>query len=333
MTDRPQSRAPKYIGGYFELELPRGGSGWHAGALALSTGRACMAAILQHDRPRKVRLPFYMCDALLKPMQEAGVAIAFYALDARLRPVGVDALGPDELLVAVNYFGLRSATVASLAGRFGRRLVADHSQAFFERPRPGHWTFYSARKFFGVPDGAYLYAPETIDIRPLPNQQSEVRHLVNRLIGRQQTGYQQVRRYERGIDCRIRTISTLSERLLSAVDYEDARARRRANYLALHTQLAEYNLFDAALPDDAAPFCYPLLLPSPVDRAHLARHRLYVPTLWEDVMKRSDSGFDFERDFAERILPLPVDHRYEPEDMAEAVRRLTMVAKLERSSG
>jgi hypothetical protein len=324
----------KYIGGYFELELPRGRGGWHRESLALNTGRACMAAILQHECPRKVHLPFYMCDALLRPMQEAGVAVEFYALDARLQPVGLDGLDSDGLLVAVNYFGLLSATIAALAQRFGRRLVADHSQAFFERPEPGPWTFYSARKFFGVPDGAYLYAPEAIDIRPLPNPQSDIRHLVNRLIGRQQTGYQQVRRFEQRIDCRIRSISTLSERLLSAIDYEDARARRRHNYLALHARLAEDNLFDATLPAEATPFCYPLLLPHVVDRAALARHRLYVPTLWEDVMKHAAPGFDFERDFAARLLPLPVDHRYQPEDMADAVRRLQKVAKLgKRASG
>lgn len=320
----------RYIGGYFELDLPRGRGGLHQDALALCTGRACMAAILQHDRPRKVRLPFYICDALLMPMREAGIPVEFYALDARLQPVDLEAPKPGELLVAVNYFGLQSALVNDLAERYGRRLVADHTQAFFEKPEPGRWSFCSARKFFGVPDGAYLYAPEAPDIRPLPNPQSDIRHLVNRLIGRQQTGYRQVRRYEQGIDCRIRAISPLSERLLSAMDYGEARRRRRENYAVLHAQLAEYNRFDATLARDATPFCYPLLLPHPTDRAALARHGLYVPTLWDDVMKRKTSGFDFERDFAARLLPLPVDHRYEPDDMEDALRRLRKVAKLER---
>ncbi len=320
----------KHIGGYFELDLPRGRGGWHSGALALSTGRACMAAILQHERPRKVRLPFYMCDALLMPMREAGIAVEFYALDKRLEPLELEAPKPGELMVAVNYFGLQSTLITSLSERFGRRLVADHSQAFFDKPDPGHWSFCSARKFFGVPDGAYLYAPEVVDIRPLPNPQSDIRHLVSRLIGRQQTGYRQVRRHERKIDCQIRTISALSERLLSAVDYADARRRRRENYLALHRLLAEENLFDAALPGDTTPCCYPMLLSHPIDRAALARDRLYVPTLWEDVVKRRAPGFDFERDFTARLLPMPVDHRYQPEDMEDAVRRLQKVAKLKR---
>lgn len=321
----------KYIGGYFELDLPRGRGSLHPDALALCTGRACMAVILQHDRPSKVRLPFYMCDALLVPMREAGIPVEFYALDARLRPVDLEAPKPGELLVAVNYFGLQSTLVSELAERHGRRLVADHTQAFFDKPAAAaHWMFCSARKFFGVPDGAYLYAPEALDIRPLPNSQSDIRHLVNRLIGRQQTGYRQVRRYEQGIDCRIRAISPLSERLLSAMDYAEARRRRRENYAVLHAQLAEYNRFDATLAPDATPFCYPLLLPHPTDRAALARHRLYVPTLWDDVLKRKTSGFAFERDFAARLLPLPVDHRYGPDDMEDALRRLRKVAKLER---
>ena len=324
-----QSSGPSYIGGFFELDLPEGGGSWHPTAIALSTGRACMVAILRRLKPRRVRLPFYACDALFAPMREAGVAIDFYHLDERLLPVDLSSPEPGELTLAINYFGRQSALIGELARRYGRSFVADNTQAFFDRPEEGVWAFCSARKFFGVPDGAYLYAPEPLDLEPLPNQRSDVRHLVNRLIGRQQTAYRQVRRYERNIDAKLRAISPLSQRLLSVVDYEAARRRRRENYRALHALLVDHNLFDAALPPDATPFAYPLLLPEPIDRAAVARHRLYIPTLWEDVIHReSPAGFSFERDFAARLLPLPVDHRYTPEHMEEAVRRLTRAVSL-----
>src|SRR5713226_4076173 len=76
--------AVKYIGGYLELELPRGHGSWHPDAIALNTGRACMATILRHVRPRTVRMPFYTCDALIAPVLEAGIGLEFYHLDKQL---------------------------------------------------------------------------------------------------------------------------------------------------------------------------------------------------------------------------------------------------------
>ena len=320
----------KYIGGFLELELPGGSGSWHPNAIALSTGRACLAAILRHVKPRTVRMPFYLCDALLSPVLEAGIRLDFYHLDKQLRPVRLRAPGPGELLVAINYFGLQTAMIRTFVKRFGDRLVADYTQAFFEKPAAGQWAFYSARKFFGVPDGAYLYSAEAVDLHPPPNPASDIRHLVNRLVGRQQTGYRQVRRFEQKMDGSIRRMSVLSERLLSAIDYPEARRRRRENYLLLHRKLAKHNLFHAALPADATPFCYPLLLDRPIDRWLLARHRLYVPTLWEDVWRRRAPGFDVERKFARHLLPLPIDQRYGPENMVDALQRFQKVVTLKR---
>jgi hypothetical protein len=320
--------AVKYIGGFFELELPRARGGWHPNAIALSTGRACIAGILQHVRPRTVHMPFYTCDALIAPVLEAGIGLEFYHLDKQLRPARLRSPKRGELLIAINYFGLQTAVIRKFAERFGDRLVADNTQAFFERPASGHWAFCSARKFFGVPDGAYLYAAKRMDLHPPPNPASNIRHLVSRLVGRQQTGYRQVRRFEQKTDGRIRQMSVLSKRLLSAIDYAEVRRRRRENYLFLDRKFARYNLFDSTLPVDATPFCYPLLLDRSVDRGLLARHRLYVPTLWEDVFRRRGSDFAWERKFAMQLLPLPIDHRYRVEDMEGALQRFQKVVKL-----
>jgi hypothetical protein len=320
----------KHIGGYFELELPRG-NGWHAGTIALSTGRACLAAILRHTRPRLIHLPFYICDAVLMPVREADIPVKFYRLDSNLEPVDLPARHPRELVLAVNYFGLQTALINRLAKAYGLNFIADHTQAFFDKPATGYWAFCSVRKFFGVSDGAYLYAPEPLDIDALANPKADIRHLVNRLTGRQQTGYRQVQRFEREIDCRIRVMSQLSTRLLAGVDYEQARRRRRENYRALHALLGRENLFDATLPADATPFAYPFLLSHAVDRAVIAQERLYVPTLWPDVVRRRTRMFAFERNLVGRMLPLPIDHRYDPPHMAEVASRLRRaIASLER---
>lgn len=319
MTSRPEAMS---IGGYFELELPRGGALFHQDTIAFNTGRACLSAILQHKKPVRVHAPFYICDAALMPMREAGIPVRFYELDKNLEPLNLPDLDAHELILVVNFFGLQTKLIETLADRYGDSLIADCTQAFFEKPKSAYWAFSSARKFFGVPDGANLYAPEPIVIHPPPNFKTDIRHLVNRLVGRRQTGYAQVRRHEQRMDCRIRSMSKLTERLLSGIDYEEVRSRRRANYQMLNTLLSRINLFDARLPTRATPLAYPLLLKHPVDRTVVAREQLFIPTFWPDIPARQERGFAFERHLVECLLPLPVDQRYTPSHMAEAVRRL-----------
>ena len=58
----------KPIGGFFEFEFSQGGTLYHQGAIPLSTGRACLNLIIQETKPKKIHVPFYVCDALLKPI-------------------------------------------------------------------------------------------------------------------------------------------------------------------------------------------------------------------------------------------------------------------------
>ena len=44
-----------------------------------------------------------------------------------------------------------------------KQLIVDNTQAFCFSDR-GVDTFYSARKFFGVPDGAYLYTDKFLNV-------------------------------------------------------------------------------------------------------------------------------------------------------------------------
>ena len=323
----------KYIGGFFELEIPQGKGPWHAGAIALSTGRACFAAVLKHVKPKRVHMPFYMCDTVVEVARAAEVEVAFYALDHALLPSAPLHPESDELLMVMNYFGLQSAFTREAATSWGRRCQVDNTQAFFDQAESGCWTLCSARKFFGVPDGAYLYAPEPINIPASRRTRPDISHLTNRLAGQQQLAYRQCRRYEAKVDSAIRQMSELSERLLSAFDYAHIAAQRRANYLKLHEVLGQLNKFDARLPAEAVPYCYPLLLAEPVDRAELAKHRLYVPTIWQDVIDRAGDDFPFERAFANRLLPLPIDQRYTTVDMQELLRKLARAVPIDIRGG
>lgn len=311
------------IGGFLDLEMARGtGHPYHETA-ALSTGRSCFFFLLKYLQPTRVRLPYYICDVLLPPLQAAGVPYTFYELDhlleIRYPPTRLDR---NELLLYVNYFGLKSHYIRKLQTVCGTRLVLDNTQAFFERGYPGFWSFNSARKFFGVPDGAYLYCPGEVAIPSLPPATPRYDHLMSRMVGRSTEAYRQFQLYEASLDYGMKSMSDLSSVLLRHVDYDEVADRRRKNFQCLHAALGQLNHLDCALVEDDVPLYYPFLSEAPL-RERLIEREIFVPYLWSEVQTRTSQGFAWERQLARRLSPLPVDQRYHCSDMAKIAEEVT----------
>jgi hypothetical protein len=320
------------IGGFFELELPAGPARPHTRAwAALASGRACLAVILQELHPSQVWLPFYICDSVLRALAEAGVPYQFYHLTEKLELVELPELAPGEYLLYVNYFGVKMSYTEVLAQHYGTRLILDLTQAFFQEPAIGLWGFNSARKFFGVPDGAFLYAPDQRPPLALPaNQAISLTHLVERKMGRQAAAYQAYSQYEEMLSYTPSGMSAVSHSLLSWLNYEKIAQQRQANFLQYQKLLAPLLQSGVArewlsLEEGSVPFCYPLRLARLVlDRRPLFEQRIFVPWLWPELRQRS-GDFPLEKSLVDGVLALPIDHRYGPseiEQVAQVVRKL-----------
>ena len=303
-----------HIGGFFELE-PEDRSthaGFHDGALALHTGRACLMVILAELSPRRVFVPHYTCDATLAPFRTRGIATEYYAIDSTLLPTGIPVLRDGDYVLYTNYFGLCEEQVERLLSRCGERLLVDDTHAFFRGRRPGVWSFTSARKYFGVPDGAYLYAPQPLSARPSAFSAITLDHLRLRQQGRQAEAFAAFQRYECSLDCRVFGISAFSHERLSHVNYAAVAEARRRNFQLLHHALAATNRLNLDL-GDCVPFCYPYLPRVRIEHQRLYDHHIYPPKLWVDVLKRNAPAW--EQELAEALLPLPIDHRYGSDTM------------------
>jgi len=323
----------KPIGGYFELELGTQGDSFHNEALVgLKSGRACLRLMLEHVRPSLVWVPYYVCDSVLQPFRSTRVRYQFYALDERLEIAGgLPALGSGEVLLYVDYFGLKGTYASQLVDRYGKNVWLDETQAFFVKPLPPRtWSYNSARKFFGVPDGAYVYGPEgiasVVASRFRRNDRYRLEHLVMRLEGRHEVGYPYFRENEQLHDDRVELMSILSERLLSRVDYASVAATRRANFEYLHRRLGGDNTVQAdllSLDEVSVPFCYPFLPKRQVDRRRLWEQQVFVPILWKECLERDGrESFPLEMAISSEMLPLPVDHRYGVADMERMCRAI-----------
>jgi hypothetical protein len=310
----------KHIGGFFELEPESAGSGpLHSEALLLQNGRACLVTMLQARSPRRAFVPHYTCDATLDPFRLLGVELVFYGLDPSFLPEQMPALRQDDVFLYTNHFGLCESHVETLTRQIGPQLVVDDTHALFRGARAGLWSFTSARKYFGVPDGAFLFSPEAAPEPLAPFEAYSLDHLRLRSEGLQREAFAAYQAYERTLDCRVFGISHYSRDRLSRIDFQAVAARRRRNFLHLDAQLGHLNRLSWSL-GDSVPFCYPLLPTRQVAHEAFYAQGIYPPRLWPDVLRRDAPAT--ERTWAAELLPLPVDHRYDDDDMDRIVRVL-----------
>ena len=296
------------IGGYFELEL-RKGEHYHKNALRLNTARNCFEYVLCVRKYTKVYIPYYTCEVMLEPLKKCNVAYEFYHINHQLEPDQDFNLQPTEAFLYTNYYGLKQRCVERLALQYGKQLIVDNAQAFFAKPLEGIDTFYSARKFFGVADGAYLYIDKLLS-KELEQDQSYQRmsHLLMRADIGAEAGYADFRHNDDSlIGQPIKTMSNLTEKILCSIDYESVKLLRRSNYELLSKQLQITNGVYLPLDSDAVPMVYPYLSDDDSLRQHLINNRVYVATYWPNIANwcKEDNA---EYVLFKRLVPLPIHH-------------------------
>ncbi len=316
----------KPIGGFFELEFPHHGTRPHSDAIALNTGRACLMVLLKYLSPAVVYVPFYSCDALLQPFEELNIEVRFYALEKNLLPKEWPILKFGEFFLWTNFFGVCGENTERIKKHYGRQALLDDTHSFFVEGHPDYWSFTSARKYFGVPDGAFLYSPEQLNVTQEPFSRFSLTHSLLRRLGRQEEAFESYVAYEKTLNCEIFKISEVSDNILRGVDLSLVRQKRIENFSFLERRLDASNLLNFKR-EDGVPFCYPYLPQKSIDRNALGAEGIYIPSFWRDVLSRNHEDFDFERCLSKNLLPLPIDHRYGGKDME---RMVSVIQKLEK---
>lgn len=307
------------IGGYFELEL-RKGEHYHPQTLKLNTARNCFEYILRARGYKKVYFPYYTCDVMLEPLSKLGIEYEFYHINEALEPKEIIKLKANEAFLYTNYFGLKQKRVEKLAGIYGKQLIVDNAQAFYAPHLDGIDTFYSPRKFFGVPDGGYLYTDKLLEEEIEQDYSLDrMSHLLIRADKTAEEGYSEFRRNSHElVNNPIRKMSQLTEKILSSIDYSSIIKIRQENYMFLNSALGKKNKFAFPLDDDDVPMVYPFYTDVESIRQKLIQNKIYVATYWPNVLDWCGNK-TLEFDLAKNILPLPIDQRYESEEMERII--------------
>lgn len=310
------------VGGYLEIELPKPGEHYHRG-LRLNSGRSCLAYVLQSRAVDKLYIPYFICDSVIEPIVSLGISYEFYSLDGNFEIIGDVRPGKSDMLLLVNYFGLKTSYIERLVKRYSSQVIVDNTQAFFNVSTAAEFMFCSPRKYFGVPDGGYLLAKSRVASPPMNvevYQDYESSHLLGRIEFGAEKGYEAYQDNEARLKYSgIYSMSNLSDRILRSIDYHAVRLLRNDNFAYLHSQLAQYNELELAPGEVSGPFCYPLLVRKEGVREALISHRIFVPRFWTEVCDRGLAPASAETVFATYLLPLPVDQRYSAADMQRIV--------------
>lgn len=312
---------PEAMGGYFELELPRGRA-LFPHAHAFNSARSAFQALLLARQVRRVHLPHYLCAVMHEAARSINVEVIAYGLNRDLELVQLPVLDADDALLAVDHFGLKTAYIRdTLAARYGEALIVDNSQALFSPPIDGVATLYSPRKFVGVPDGGWLvHGPAQIEQMTVGVSAGRCSALLGRLADGAEAHYADFQHIEEALGAEGRTgMSRVTTRLLDSIDYNAVKQQRQANFSQLHDALAAINLFSPVSAQPNAALCYPLLMADARSahalRAALLQERVFVPCYWREVLE-SPTAPALERDLVARLLPLPIDQRNNPDDIA-----------------
>jgi hypothetical protein len=307
------------IGGYFELELNER-SEYHPDAIRLNTGRNAFEYALRGRGYRKVYLPFYTCEVMLRTVKKLNLEHQFYHIDENFEPIfDLSKITEGEVFVYTNYFGLKDRCVETLANAC-RNLIVDNAQAFFSKPISSVDIFYSPRKFFGLPDGAYLYTDAFLH-EPLEQDHSDKRFepLLRRVEYEPEDGFINHQLNNQILDTLpMMRMSKLTLRLLQNIDYQQVAMRRRKNFQALHNELRLINKLEFSLADDQVPMIYPFYFPKPGLRQQLIEERIFVAQYWPNVLQWTKED-DLEHEYAENLIALPIDQRYSHDDMNRIV--------------
>jgi len=303
----------KEYGGYLALD-EYDGEEYHGKSIALNCGRNALAYLIESKNIKRIHLPYFLCESVSNVCSRYNLNVEYYRVDARLRPVLSEELCKKDWVCLVNYYGqLKSNEILNYKRKYPN-LILDNAQAFFEAPLEQIYTLYSCRKFFGVPDGAYLYTDDILNITDKDCSYERMHHLLGRFEkGANQFYSEYVQNNKLFAEESIKEMSKLTHNLLRGLNYKKIAETRERNFKILCDRFSSINKLDLAIPKGA--YMYPLYVEDGERmRQELQRKKIYVPILWPDVLQNCAED-SLAYDMALNILPLPVDQRYEEADM------------------
>ena len=232
----------KEIGGYFGLDQLVCNE-YHKNLIALNTGRNALLYLIKARKIQKLYIPYFLCNSISLTLGTHEFDFEYYHIDSNFNPLFDKKLCEGEYLYIVNYYGQLTEEKAVHFNQKYKNIILDNTHAFFQKPIDGIDTIYSCRKFFGVPDGAYLSTDTNLgEILDIDISCDRMEHILGRYEGAASKFYNQFQTNDDSFKTEpLKYMSKLTHNLLGAIDYEQVCRIRNENYAYLETKLSRFN--------------------------------------------------------------------------------------------
>lgn len=328
-------------GGCLHFEIPQAVGGYYDRykyhMVNVDSGRSALQYILENFNYKRIWLPVYNCPLVEQRISEiSNIEVCWYNIQSNFLPdIDMHEFNNGDCLLWVNYCGVMSqsviATILALQKETPVKIIFDNIPAYFSQPQMEAINIYSCRKFIGVPDGGHVIGND-IKTRKLPTYSTAANYVY--LMRAIETGSNSAYEGYSESEKRFRQSNVaygmpeLTKVILGGVDYNSLITKRKKNFLALHEILGERNrlLLDIST---NTPSVYPYLCSDTKLREHLLENKIYISRFWKHVLS-NELANGFEKDLAEYLIPLPIDQRYDVDDMkyiAMKVLKLEDVSK------
>lgn len=312
------------VGSFIELQFPKGKEFFTGDGVArLNSGRAAICHAVRILGCNVVYLPYYECEAVRRYLIMQGITVRYYRLDSTFSPV---LFSPENnaAVVIVNYFGIMSKRrMEMIASRF-HNVIIDNAQAFFAPPVADCLNVYSARKFVGVPDGAYVvgeHANQSLESYPRDYSSDTASFMLRRIeYGCDADTYQLRMENEKRLDeADIRTMSVLTRTILDGTDYDEIQDKRKKNFFTACKLFGSINKIDPLMQyrDDCVPMVYPLEIEDDQLMVKMHENKLYQGHWWRYLLKEVEED-SFEYWLSRYMIPITIDQRYGEKELCFA---------------
>lgn len=312
----------KEYGGFIRLELPQKEEYFseidERDKLRLNCGRSTFYCAVKDSKVKKVYMPYLNCINSVDPILSAGAEVEYYYLNEDLTPKGISPK-EGEAVMWINYYGNATEEQIEKVYKQYETLFVDNCHAFYAKPVDGAYNCYSARKFFGVADGAYLIKKNLREIQLKDSFSAEDTLFLLKTIELGTNAVYADNLYnEKRVANNVANMSKLTRRILSSIDYDDIQNIRYRNFLRLHKNLKNINQFEVNTKSNTHMY-YPLLIFQDSLRSKLVENHIYTPTWWKHVPEQSNNG-KIETMLSKYMLMIPMDQRYSEDDMDEITK-------------
>lgn len=333
------------VGGFFPLELPSPveGNVWSLWglddkALCMRNARSALNLLIALRNPNAVWLPAYSCPALAQSVPPF-VPVRFFPLDKDLSPDVAylrTHVKKGDMVVAIDYFGRPPAADFCVMAVSTPDIiwVEDRAQAMHTGEDAwGGYELYSPRKLIGVPDGGIL-ASKNLPLPVLENAFLPAPDFIHASLLRAEDAteahndqwYAANRTYENTMGVEDIPMSRISRAILKSTDARPLMEARRTNHTVLQEMLPDLAALER-MDGDYVPFGFPIRVKES-DRIANTLHAegIFVARHWPELPSDAQE-FHHEHVLARHMITLPVDHRYNPQQMEMMAKRVRMALR------